>query len=152
MSDKLISLQIVYRDWEYKDILQIAEIEKKTFKDYWNYNMLADTFISGNFYGVVAEGGNKIIGYGGFIYTEGICDITTVAVDEKFRRKSIGINIVGALLKKAAKMDIKKLFLEVRPSNAAAISLYEKAGFVKEGVRKKYYGDGEDALIYFKSI
>ena len=44
--------------------------------------------------------------------------------------------------------DIKYLTLEVRPTNIAAVKLYEKFGFNSLGVRKKYYQDnGEDALI-----
>lgn len=43
---------------------------------------------------------------------------------------------------------VEQIFLEVRPSNSAAISLYEGCGFESGGRRKRYYQDGEDALIY----
>ena len=44
------------------------------------------------------------------------------------------------------------LMLEVRMSNVGAIRLYEKANFKREGVRKRYYQDGEDAVIYSKAL
>jgi ribosomal-protein-alanine N-acetyltransferase len=45
-----------------------------------------------------------------------------------------------------------KVMLEVRPSNIAAQKLYEKHGFEKIAVRKRYYQNGEDALIYEKNL
>ncbi|MBF0443725.1 MAG: GNAT family N-acetyltransferase, partial [Oligoflexales bacterium] len=42
---------------------------------------------------------------------------------------------------------ITELFLEVRPSNKSALKLYQSFGFIKVSIRKKYYSDGEDALI-----
>lgn len=46
----------------------------------------------------------------------------------------------------------ESVMLEVRPTNVLAIRLYESAGYSKIGTRKRYYTDGEDALIYTKSL
>ena len=43
---------------------------------------------------------------------------------------------------------VDEIFLEVRPTNSSAIKLYEKLGFENISVRKKYYSDGEDAMVF----
>ena len=60
----------------------------------------------------------------------------------------IGDNLKGA----AASAGVKRIFLEVRVSNAAAMSLYLKRGYIGRYVRPRYYGDGEDALIMQKDL
>ena len=64
------------------------------------------------------------------------------------RGNGYGKKLVEAIQKEAKAQGIQNLFLEVRVSNAIAIALYEKCGFKKINIRKKYYSDGEDALIY----
>lgn len=51
------------------------------------------------------------------------------------------------LLDKMRKAGAKKCFLEVRSRNTPAISLYEKCGFKRVGLRKKYYGDDDAAVM-----
>ena len=46
----------------------------------------------------------------------------------------------------------ESVMLEVRPTNVSAIRLYEAAGYLNAGLRRRYYKDGEDALIYSKSL
>lgn len=86
----------------------------------------------------VARLGENIAGY---IIAYGD-DIITIAVREDFRRSGVGSKLLKSLLE--AKTE---LFLEVRESNVNAISFYKKHGFSSVGVRKKYYPDGENAII-----
>ena len=53
---------------------------------------------------------------------------------------------------KLVSLGVNKVFLEVRSSNISAIALYEKKGYTKISVRKKYYADGEDALVMVKEL
>lgn len=70
-------------------------------------------------------------------------DITDVFIEESYRRKGYGLKLISHVIEKNKD---SKIMLEVKISNAPAISLYEKAGFVKIGERKKYYNN-ETALI-----
>ena len=75
-------------------------------------------------------------------------DMMNVAVDEKHRRRGIARLLVEELIRR---LDAYQLTLEVRASNAPAISLYESMGFTQVGLRKNYYrGPREDALILRK--
>ena len=54
------------RKWEYKDILRISQIETECFpNEPWSFKMLASSFDTDSFHGVLAEDGGEIIGYGG---------------------------------------------------------------------------------------
>ena len=68
-----------------------------------------------------------------------------------YRRKHIGMALIGTMIDVTGKQGVKAHTLEVRASNAPAIGLYKKFGFAEEGLRKGYYEDnGEDAIIMWR--
>ncbi|HLK15476.1 MAG TPA: GNAT family N-acetyltransferase, partial [Fimbriimonadaceae bacterium] len=70
------------------------------------------------------------------------------AVDEGMRRQGIGRALIIDLLLEAKEAGMLCATLEVRASNTAAVSLYERLGFVTTARRKRYYPDNkEDALV-----
>lgn len=136
------------RNWKYEDILKISEIEQECFpQEPWSFKMLASSFESDNFYGVLAEDGGEIIGYGGITVAADSADIDNVAVTEYFRGSGVGTAIITELTKIAAGKGAKKVFLEVRVSNSVAMELYLKNGFKGVYARTRYYSDGEDCLV-----
>ena len=62
-------------------------------------------------------------------------------------RQGLGAELLWLLIDRATK-EFKTIQLEVRASNAAAIALYERAGFARTAFRRHYYADGEDAYLY----
>ena len=98
--------------------------------------------------GVAAPTGGNILGYGGFWLMAGEAHISTIAVRPEWRRRGIGELLLVAMLERAVELGADLATLEVRVSNVAAQSLYQKYGFAKVGLRPHYYSDrGEDALI-----
>jgi ribosomal-protein-alanine N-acetyltransferase len=76
-------------------------------------------------------------------------ELENVVVAPSSRRQGIGKQLLHALLATARETNSQSLFLEVRESNGAARSLYEKTGFAQSGRRKAYYKDpAEDAVLY----
>jgi ribosomal-protein-alanine N-acetyltransferase len=74
--------------------------------------------------------------------------ITNVAVHPSFRRRGVARALLGSVLGDARRTGVELVFLEVRPTNVEALSLYEGFGFRVIGRRKGYYFDtGEDALV-----
>lgn len=74
--------------------------------------------------------------------------ITNLAVHRVWRRQGIARSLLGAILEDARRRHLTTAFLEVRPTNTEARSLYEDLGFQVIGRRKGYYFDtGEDALL-----
>lgn len=97
---------------------------------------------------VMAEEEGRLIGFAGahMILDEG--HITNVVVASSARGRGIGRALMMALMQYAANLGVRYLTLEVRASNAPAIALYRSLGFVKVGIRAKYYEDNrEDALL-----
>ena len=74
-------------------------------------------------------------------------EITDVAVSTRFRRAGLGRALVRAFIDVVQRRASESVFLEVRASNIAALSLYDGEGFASVGRRPRYYGDGEDALV-----
>lgn len=72
--------------------------------------------------------------------------ILQVAAAVTERRKGIGRGLVDEVLAYAARERLRLVLLEVRRSNAAAIALYRRVGFIASNVRRGYYTDGEDAV------
>lgn len=100
----------------------------------------------------VAVVNNKVVGYGGFWWVMFEAEITNIAVHPDFRKQGIAMKILQAMIKKCLETSTTLLHLEVRESNAPALSLYNKLGFKQDGLRKGYYSDGENAVLMTKEI
>lgn len=144
---------MIIRDWRYEDILRISQLEKECFaKEPWSFRMLADSFESDNFFGVLADDGGEVTGYGGITINVDTADIDNIAVSEAYRRGGTGTLILEKLIEIAREKGCGKVFLEVRVSNSAAMLLYLKHGFKGVYARKRYYPDGEDCLVMAKEL
>ena len=85
--------------------------------------------------------------------TDDFADLIDIAVLQKERRRGIAEKLLLHIFDFCRQKGVLNLLLEVRESNAPAISLYEKCGFEKINVRKKYYSDPlEDAVIYRREL
>ncbi len=152
--DKLIEedffsgMQVIKIEREH--IKAIAELEKVCFSEPWSEETLLSAFKTGTRF-FVAVKNNKVLGYVGIncIIDEGY--ITNVAVSPEYRRKGVGEALLNCVFSHALDEGLGFVSLEVRESNAPAISLYEKFGFKTEGKRKNFYSNPlEDALIMTK--
>lgn len=132
-----------------RDAARCAELEAQLFDgdDPWPERaFLAELAAKHNYY-VAARVDDKVVGYAGIArlgrFKPYEYEIHTVGVDPAWQRHGIGRGMLSRLLEYAGDGTV---FLEVRTDNAAAIALYESEGFVKVGVRKRYYRvSGADA-------
>ena len=144
---------MLIRGWKYEDILRISQIEEECFPDEpWNFKMLASSFEQENFFGVIAEDGGEIAGYGGITVAAGTADVDNIAVTEPYRHSGIATAVLSELISIARAQGAEKVFLEVRVSNVAAMSLYLKNGYKGAYARTRYYADGEDCLVMSKEL
>lgn len=141
------------RGWKFEDILRISELEMECFpKEPWSYRMLADSFENENFVGILCEENGEIAGYGGVTVGYDTADIDNIAVSERYRGCGMGGVLLEELVRVARERGAAKIFLEVRVSNAVAMSLYLKHGFKGVYARTRYYTDGEDCLVMARDI
>ena len=136
------------RDWKKSDNEVIALLEKQNFNDPWSKEMFDECFSVPNFSGFVCEENDVICGYVCVAYACDEADVLDLCVDTVFRRKGYGAMLMESAISFLRSKLVTNVFLEVRVSNAAAIGLYEKLGFEKVGIRKKYYENTEDAYVY----
>ncbi len=83
----------------------------------------------------------------------GEMEILNLAVEPAFRRRGVAGGLLEAALADGRSAGIRKVFLEVRVSNAGAIAFYERQGFAPAGRRPRYYSDpAEDALVLARPL
>lgn len=134
-------------------VAQIAEIETLCFSDPWSENSIASELDNRLSHWLVALDGGTVSGYIGSQSVLDTADIMNVAVHPDYRRQGIGEKLMLALTEQLRENGILFLMLEVRQSNAPAIALYEKLGFLQVGLRRNYYRNPkEDALIMRKEL
>ena len=130
------------------DIDEIVAIENKSFPVPFSRELFKAMLGMPPFEGFTAKENDKIVGYIIFSHITNEMELLTVAVDEAFRRKGIAKALVMEMLLAAKNGGVQSIFLEVRPSNAAARALYKGLGFLETGIRRGYYQDnGEDAIV-----
>jgi ribosomal-protein-alanine N-acetyltransferase len=141
------------RAWKFEDIYKISLIEKECFPhDPWSYQLFANAFAAPTFKGVLAEEDGEVIGYGAVSVVTDSADIENIAVAEPYRRSGVGGQLLRALIGCAEVAGAQTVFLEVRVSNADAMKLYLKQGFIGVYTRPRYYKDGEDAVVMKKVL
>ena len=80
-------------------------------------------------------------------------EIENVLVAREFQRRGLASELLRTFLDIVLPGGTDSIFLEVRESNQAARSLYEKSGFIQTGRRSRYYRDPtEDAILYKLSV
>ena len=132
---------------------QVAQLEQLCFADPWSEKSIASELTSKWSYWLVAVEDDRVVGYIGSQSSIDESDVMNVAVHPDYRRKGIAENLINHLVEELKNRGSHALLLEVRASNAPAIALYEKLGFLQVGCRKNYYHNPrEDALILRKDF
>jgi ribosomal-protein-alanine N-acetyltransferase len=96
--------------------------------------------------------GDRLIGFAGMWILYDEAHITTIGVSPEYRGRGLGELLLIDVFEQAVARNAEWVTLEVRVSNASAQALYEKYGFTRQGVRRRYYSDnGEDAYIMWSA-
>lgn len=143
---------ITVRKMKKDDLDRVSQIEKECFSTPWSRDSFEDMIDNEAALYMVAEDNGYIVANCGVIIAAGEGDICNVAVDPSYRKRGIAKLLLTRVMEEASKeMAVLSFTLEVRRSNTAAISLYEKLGFVNEGIRPGFYtSPKEDAVIFWK--
>lgn len=130
------------------DLDALMEIENASFTAPWSRESYEELAPLESISIWVAKTGEKLAGYMLLQHVAGEMELHTIAVAEDLRRRGIGMRLMEHMLEESRRLGVNRIFLQVRPSNAAARRLYEKFGFRAVGIRRAYYRDNfEDALV-----
>jgi ribosomal-protein-alanine N-acetyltransferase len=131
------------------DLDDVVELERRTFPTPWPRTLFErDLPNDGINQAFVARDGDGLVGYLISWLVVDELHIGNIAVTPGRRRSGTGTALLTHVLDLAREREVRRVTLEVRVSNAAAIALYRKFGFNEVAIRKGYYADdGEDALV-----
>ena len=140
--------EIIIRRMTMADVDGVAAVEAATFPTPWSRDAFASEMNNVAARYLVAEKDGRIIGFAGAWIILDESHITNIAVYKEERGQGIGRKLTEGLMQYLSNLGAAYATLEVRKSNEVAQNLYKSLGFIKLGVRKRYYEDnGEDALI-----
>ena len=147
---------MIIREMRFDDIAPVAELERAYSLTPWDENGLLTYLLREDALFLVASDEfpedydpdavdeenffwPEIYGYVGLLMVPYEADVLNITVSGKVRNRGIGTNLMREILERSKKYGVTDIHLEVRESNEAAIHLYEKLGFVRDGIRKNYY-------------
>lgn len=144
-SGEILPVKILFADRN--DIKEIAELEKQCFFVPWSENGILEAMNHNTvFFKAVSESG--FIGYISVTAVAGEGYINNIAVSRDFRGAGVGSMLLDRAVTFSRDSGLEFVSLEVRASNSAAISLYKKADFKEEGLRRSFYENPkEDGVI-----
>ena len=146
---------VTIRPLGYGDLPQVIAIERRSFPTPWSLAMFVLELSKPSSICLAAaepQRGRlgKLLGYVICSRYADVWHVMNIAVDPTMRRRGIGVALLSGVIERAGAGE--SFTLEVRPSNAGAIALYERFGFRTAGSRPRYYQDtGEDAVIMWRT-
>jgi ribosomal-protein-alanine N-acetyltransferase len=140
---------ITYRRFGEAELDTVVAIERAVHPHAWTRGNFADSIEAG-YHCWMAEGRGCLLGYCVVMIAAGEAHLLNLSVAPEWQRRGVGSELTRFCAKLARDYGAERIFLEVRPSNASARSLYVQNGFREIGVRRDYYPatpGREDAIV-----
>lgn len=142
---------ILYRYAKNEDIFNILSLDKENFSNNFEEEFYLEYIKNQRV--IVAEKEKNVIGYILFNQILDEAEIYKIVVLKEFRKKQIAFKIFEFLLNELKKINVKKIFLEVRKTNIPAINLYKKCGFINIREIGDYYNNPkENGIMMLKEV
>lgn len=149
MISRIEEVPVSVRSMTYDDLPNVSDIERRSYDYPWSHGVFRDCMLAGYVCLSIDRGGQPV-GYGILSIAAGEAHVLNLCIDPDYRGLGYGEHLLDEVLDRARLAEVAAVFLEVRPSNASALSLYRKKGFRKIAKRPAYYQskDGrEDADV-----
>lgn len=136
------------------DVVPVAAIERASFSTPWPVRAFEEMLgRDGVELLVLASAEGEVTGYAVLWWVMDEGELANIAVAEGWRGRDLGALLLQSMLDRAAALGVRRVFLEVRESNAVARELYRTRGFMEVGRRADYYRDPrEDARVLLKTL
>lgn len=142
---------VTYRKMTAEDVPFISKLEEETFSMPWSADSFLEMIRKEDARYYVAQKDGQLVGGCGVLMIAGEGNITNVVVAPEAREQGVATGMLRHLMREGEREGLTAYTLEVRVSNAAAIHVYEKLGFVSAGIRPGFYEKPtEDAMIFWK--
>jgi len=137
------------REMNLADMDAIMRIEQSVYAHPWTRGNFTDALKSDCVCKVYKVDG-EMLGYFIFMPAVDEAQLLNISIAAEQQRKGLGRKLMGEIMEIARGMNMRRMLLEVRPSNVAALGLYSDAGFREIGLRRDYYpkdNGREDAIV-----
>lgn len=144
-----VSRSLGMRPMTGRDVAQVMAIETSAYPFPWTAGIFADCIRAG-YACWLLEDGEVLVGYGVLSVAAGEAHLLNLCIAPSSQGHGLGAHLLGKMVELARWHRAQRIFLEVRPSNRAAVALYDRAGFNEIGRRPNYYPADrgrEDALV-----
>ena len=151
---ELLAPEVVIRAMRGNDVGDVVGIERSSYQFPWSEGIFRDCLRVGYVCRVVTVS-RQVMAYGVMSFGAGEAHILNLCVAGGYRCRGVGRRLLGALIERATAAGMADAFLEVRPSNMAAIRLYLALGFEQVGMRRGYYqaaNGREDAAVLRRAL
>jgi len=142
------------RDMQHGDLKMVSDIERRSYEFPWSHGVFRDCLLAG-YRSIVLIRQERVAGYSILSVAAGEAHILNLCVDPEFRSLGYGERLLNEILFRARSASVREIFLEVRPSNEMALTLYRKKGFYQVANRPAYYQSHEgreDAAVLAKKL
>ena len=144
-----LKTQYQFRPMQIDDLDAIMAIEPYIYPYPWTRGNFSDSLNSGYSAWVLLEQ-EKVIGYALLMMVLDEAHLLNLSIAKSYQKQGLGRLLLEHMLKIAKNHHAANMFLEVRPSNTSAITLYENIGFNEMAIRRGYYpaaNGREDAVL-----
>jgi [ribosomal protein S18]-alanine N-acetyltransferase len=144
-----IDTRLRQRPMSLDDLDAVMAIENRIYPHPWTRGNFSDSLAAG-YHCRVAQIVGEIVGYSVVMIALDEAHLLNLAVAAQWQRRGLGRELLNTLLERAHELRVRKVYLEVRPSNVAGRALYGSAGFTEIGTRRGYYPSErsrEDAVV-----
>lgn len=134
------------------DLQQVLAIEQSCFPRPWTREHFLSELASQHACAAVAVLEGRVVGYFCLTVVLDEAELLDIAVDPALQGQGVGRQMLLQVCEEARRRDAGILRLEVRATSQPAITLYERFGFIRNGLRRAYYEQGIDALLMEKNL
>ncbi|MGO8754738.1 MAG: ribosomal protein S18-alanine N-acetyltransferase [Gallionellaceae bacterium] len=145
---------MMLRDMNIADVNDVLRIEQQVHDYPWTRGNFTDALDSGYLCKVFEQGG-AMLGFVIMMIAPDEMQLLDLGIAAAYQRRGLGRRLLAEAMKIAREMDMRRILLEVRPSNVAAQGLYFDAGFREIGLRRGYYpaaNGREDAIVMEREL
>jgi ribosomal-protein-alanine N-acetyltransferase len=150
-ADRQVDIQV--RAVVARDTDDILRIERESFPDPWTDVDVRRALTGAQAGGIAATvAGDELAGYCFYWVVADEAEIHSLGVARHKRRRGVARAMLERLFAECGTRGVRRVLLEVRYTNTAAIALYHGLGFSVDTVRPRYYPDGEDAVLMSRRL
>ena len=140
--------KIIIKTMEKSDLDLIKDVINTDFDEFWSYDNILNEIKNENSEFLVCIYDNEIIGFGGIRITLDIAELMFIVIRKDFRNQGIAKLLLNTFIQIAKENSLSCIQLEVNENNEYAIKLYRDFDFKEVGLRKKYYMNKYDAILF----